>query len=149
VPLSLWRDPKAESLFDATPNRSEVVQRLLEGHLTGALDRLSTGLRDPAVAVLRHLVTSAGTRNIVLEADLLERLRTSENIPDAVGKRALAELSGQSRLVRRQRRNHHPERRERRRVARPGRSRSVPGAAVGRRPREWRSAARFHIDTDR
>jgi WD40 repeat protein len=103
--LSLWRDPKAESLFDATPNRGEVVQRLLEGHLTGALDRLSTGLRDPAMAVLRHLVTSAGTRNIVLEADLLERLRTSENIPDAVGKRALTELSGQSRLVRRQRRN--------------------------------------------
>jgi WD40 repeat protein len=103
--LSLWRDPEAESLFDATPNRAEVIQRLLEGHLTGALDRLSSGLREPAVAVLRHLVTSAGTRNIVLESDLLERLRTSENIPGETGKRALAELSGQSRLVRRQRRN--------------------------------------------
>ncbi|HEV2840439.1 MAG TPA: hypothetical protein VGW39_03860 [Chthoniobacterales bacterium] len=103
--LSLWRDPKAESLFDATPNRGEVVQRLLEGHLTGALDRLGTGLRAPAVAVLRHLVTSAGTRNIVLESDLLDRLRTCEDIPAATGKRALAELSGQSRLVRRQRRN--------------------------------------------
>lgn len=103
--LSLWRDPKAESLFDATPNRAEVIQRLLEGHLTGSLDRLSAGLRDPAVAVLRHLVTSAGTRNIVLEADLLERLRTCENVPAEIGKRALAELSGQSRLVRRQRRN--------------------------------------------
>jgi hypothetical protein len=31
--------------------------------------------------VLRHLVTHAGTRNIVLESDLLERLRTSENVP--------------------------------------------------------------------
>jgi WD40 repeat protein len=103
--LSLWRDPKAESLFDATPNRAEVIQRLLEGHLTGSLDRLSSGLREPAVAVLRHLVTSAGTRNIVLESDLLERLRTSENIPIETGKRALAEISGQSRLVRRQRRN--------------------------------------------
>src|SRR5688572_6804506 len=103
--LSLWRDPKAESLFDATPSRAEVIQRLLEGHLTGSLDRLSSGLREPAVAVLRHLVTSAGTRNIVLESDLLERLRTSENIPSETGKRALAELSGQSRLVRRQRRN--------------------------------------------
>jgi WD40 repeat protein len=103
--LSLWRDPKAESLFDATPNRAEVIQRLLEGHLTGSLDRLSAGLRDPAVAVLRHLVTSAGTRNIVLEADLLERLRTCEHVPAETGKRALAELSGQSRLVRRQRRN--------------------------------------------
>ena len=71
--LSLWRDPKAESLFDATPNRAAVVQKLLEGHLTGALDRLSTGLREPAVAILRHLVTSAGTRNIILESDLLER----------------------------------------------------------------------------
>ena len=103
--LSLWRDPKAESLFDATPNRAEVIQRLLEGHLTGSLDRLSSGLREPAVAVLRHLVTSAGTRNIVLEADLLERLRTCEQVPAETGKRALAELSGQSRLVRRQRRN--------------------------------------------
>jgi len=103
--LSLWRDPKMESLFDATPNRAEVVQRLLEGHLTGSLDRLSAGLREPAVAILRHLVTSAGTRNIVLEADLLERLQSSENTPPATGKRALAELTGQSRLVRRQRRN--------------------------------------------
>ena len=103
--LSLWRDPKMESLFDATPNRAEVVQRLLEGHLTGSLDRLSAGLREPAVAILRHLVTSAGTRNIVLEADLLERLQSSEKISPATGKRALAELTGKSRLVRRQRRN--------------------------------------------
>ncbi|HKP03004.1 MAG TPA: hypothetical protein VJU77_06510 [Chthoniobacterales bacterium] len=103
--LSLWRDPKGESLFDTTPNRAEVVQKLLEGHLTGSLDRLSTGLREPAVALLRHLVTSAGTRNIILESDLLERLHTCEKIPAATGKRALEELSGQSRLVRRQRRN--------------------------------------------
>jgi WD40 repeat protein len=103
--LSLWRDPNMESLFDASANRAEVVQRLLEGHLTGSLDRLTTGLREPAVAVLRHLVTSAGTRNIVLEADLLERLNTCEKIPTATGKRALAELTDQSRLVRRQRRN--------------------------------------------
>ena len=103
--LSLWRDPKAETLFDATPNRAEVIQRLLENHLTGSLDQLSAGLREPAVAVLRHLVTSAGTRNIVLEADLLERLRTCENVPAETGNRALTELSGQSRLVRRQRRN--------------------------------------------
>ena len=103
--LSLWRDPKAESLFDATPNRAEVVQRLLEGHLTGSLDRLSAGLREPAIAILRHLVTSAGTRNIILESDLLERLETTEKIPQTIGKRALAELTDQSRLVRRQRRN--------------------------------------------
>lgn len=103
--LSLWRDPKMESLFDATPNRAEVVQRLLEGHLTGSLDRLSAGLREPAVAILRHLVTSAGTRNIVLEADLLERLQSSEKIPPTIGKCALAELTDRSRLVRKQRRN--------------------------------------------
>lgn len=103
--LSLWRDPRSESLFDATPNRAAVVQKLLEGHLTGSLDRLSVGLREPAVAVLRHLVTSAGTRNIILESDLLDRLNISEKIPLPVGKRALEELSGQSRLVRRQRRN--------------------------------------------
>ena len=103
--LSLWRDPEGESLFDTTPNRGEVVQRLLEGHLTGALDGLSAGLREPAVAILRHLVTPAGTRNIILEADLLERLQTSEKIPNAIGKRALTALTDESRLVRRQRRN--------------------------------------------
>jgi WD40 repeat protein len=103
--LSLWRDPKAESLFDATPNRAEVVQKLLEGHLTGSLDRLSSGLREPAVAILRHLVTSAGTRNIILESDLLERLQTAEKIPQTIGKCALAELTDRSRLVRKQRRN--------------------------------------------
>jgi WD40 repeat protein len=103
--LSLWHDPKMESLFDATPNRAEVVQKLLEGHLTGSLDRLSAGLREPAVAILRHLVTPAGTRNIILEADLLERLQITEKIPQTIGKRALAELTDQSRLVRKQRRN--------------------------------------------
>ncbi|HEY8835838.1 MAG TPA: hypothetical protein VIM09_09670 [Chthoniobacterales bacterium] len=103
--LSLWRDPKGESLFDTTPSRAEVVQKLLEGHLTGSLDRLSAGLREPAVAILRHLVTSAGTRNIILESDLLERLQAAEKIPQTIGKRALAELTDQSRLVRRQRRN--------------------------------------------
>lgn len=103
--LSLWRDPAAESLFEATPNRAEVVQRLLEGHLTGSLDRLSAGLREPAVAILRHLVTTAGTRNIILESDLLERLQAAEKIPQTIGKSALAELTDQSRLVRKQRRN--------------------------------------------
>jgi hypothetical protein len=103
--LSLWRDPTAESIFDAVPNRAAVVQKLLEGHLTGSLDRLSAGLREPAIAILRHLVTSAGTRNIILEADLLERLQASEKIPPTIGKRALAALTDQSRLVRRQRRN--------------------------------------------
>src|ERR1700736_742503 len=39
--LSLWRDPKADSLFDAASNRSEVVQGLLEDHLTGALNKLA------------------------------------------------------------------------------------------------------------
>jgi WD40 repeat protein len=103
--LSLWRDPKMESLFNAPQNLGEAVRRLLEGHLTGALDRLGPGLREPAVAILRHLVTSAGTRNIVLEADLLERLQTCENVSPSVGKRAIAELSGESHLIRRQRRN--------------------------------------------
>jgi WD40 repeat protein len=103
--LSLWRDPKGESLFDTMPDRTAVVQKLLEGHLTGSLDKLSPGLREPAVAILRHLVTGAGTRNIILEADLLERLSASEKISPDLGKRALAELTDQSRLVRRQRRN--------------------------------------------
>ena len=103
--LSLWRDPKTESLFDTMPNRAAVVQKLLEGHLTGSLDKLSPGLREPAIAILRHLVTGAGTRNIILEADLLERLSASEKIAPAIGKRALGELTDQSRLVRRQRRN--------------------------------------------
>lgn len=103
--LSLWRDPKGESLFDEMPNRAAVVQKLLEGHLTGSLNKLSTGLREPAIAILRHLVTSAGTRNIILESDLLERLNTSEKISPDIGRRALAELSDQSRLIRRQRRN--------------------------------------------
>ena len=103
--LSLWRDPRANSLFDAAPNRAEVVQRLLEDHLTGALNKLPSGLREPAIAVLRSLVTSAGTRNIVLEADLLERMKKSEDVSPVTGKRALDALSGQSGLVRRQRRN--------------------------------------------
>ncbi|HEX4640982.1 MAG TPA: hypothetical protein VH252_06320 [Chthoniobacterales bacterium] len=102
---SLWRNPKGGSIFDATPNRAEVVQKLLEGHLTGSLDKLSPGLREPAVAILRHLVTSAGTRNIILESDLIERLSASDKISPAIGKRALAELTDKSRLVRRQRRN--------------------------------------------
>jgi WD40 repeat protein len=80
------------------------VQGILERFLEGALDSLGSKLRDPALALLCRMITSAGTRNVISRDDLLERVALADQIPrDRLGE-ALDRLEEKTHLVRKERR---------------------------------------------
>jgi WD40 repeat protein len=81
---------------------SNGVQGILERYLEGALASLGPGLRDPAVALLSRMVTSAGTRNVISRDDLLERVALEEQIPRERLSEALERLESGTHLVRRE-----------------------------------------------
>ncbi|HEX7292750.1 MAG TPA: hypothetical protein VF250_16640 [Conexibacter sp.] len=99
VCLRLWQSDDPEALLAARE-----VQGLLEDYLGEALDAFPPDLRRAAIALLAQMVTSAGTRNVISAADLLDRIPKEERIPRALLERALRRLEGESRLVRRERR---------------------------------------------
>ncbi len=100
VCLRLWQSPDPEALLAA-----KGAQGLLEDALGEALDALSPDLRAAAVALLSHMVTPAGTRNVVSAADLHQRVREDdERIAPALLDQALDRLERESKLVRRERR---------------------------------------------
>jgi uncharacterized protein YjbI with pentapeptide repeats len=98
--LELWKSSSPEELYE-----QKGIQGLLEDYLYNALYQLSTDrLRDPAIALLSHLVTPSGTRNILSEEELIERVYTEEGIDKDVVKKALDALEERTKLVRRERR---------------------------------------------
>jgi WD40 repeat protein len=99
VCLRLWQSDDPEALL-----AQRDVQGLLEDELGEALDAFPPDLRRAAIALLAQMVTSAGTRNVISAADLLDRVPKEERIPRALLERALKRLEGESRLVRRERR---------------------------------------------
>jgi len=105
---TLWRDPGGAERFVGAADRSRAIQELLERYTDGRIQALPKELRDPAVAVLSRLVTSAGTRNIVAESELIERLEKEEGVPRNLAERALAALVSETKLVRRQIRHDAP-----------------------------------------
>jgi WD40 repeat protein len=100
VCLRLWRSSDAAGMFT-----EKGIQGLLEDELGEALSSLPHHLRAPAVAVLSHMVTSAGTRNVVSAEDLSQRIceEDAEMKPAFVGE-ALELLERESKLVRSERR---------------------------------------------
>src|SRR5262249_29757977 len=80
------------------------VQGLLEDFLSESLDRFPDELRDPAVAVLSHMVTAAGTRNVVSAEGVAAEVQAEEDIPVERVQAALTALERDTRLVRRERR---------------------------------------------
>jgi hypothetical protein len=94
--------------FVGATDRSRAIQELLERYTDGRIQALPKELRDPAVAVLSRLITSAGTRNIVAESELIERLEKEERVPRNLAERALAALVSETKLVRRQIRHDAP-----------------------------------------
>lgn len=100
VCLRLWHSANPEALLD-----QKGVRGLLEDELGEVLDALSPGLRLAAVALLSHMVTSAGTRNVISAEDLHERVRgTGAKFSPALVEEALGRLERDSKLVRRERR---------------------------------------------
>ena len=105
---TLWREPGGAERFLGAADRSRAIQELLERYTDGRIQTLPKELHDPAVAVLSRLVTSAGTRNIVAESELIERLEKEEGVPRNLAERALAALVSETKLVRRQIRHDAP-----------------------------------------
>jgi hypothetical protein len=87
----LWESTDPDKLFQA-----KGVQGLLEQYLADSLGAFPKDLRDPAVALLGHMITSASTRNIVSKDDLLEDEKA--NFSHERIERALAALTN-SKLV--------------------------------------------------
>jgi WD40 repeat protein len=92
--LRLWEADEPEELL-AVRN----LQGLLEDHLSEALDAFAPELRNAAVALLCHMVTPAGTRNVISAEELVHRVHTEEDIPRELLKEALQRLDQESRLV--------------------------------------------------
>ena len=99
VCLRLWLADDPETLL---------VQRgtagLLEDYLGEALEAFPFDMRRASVALLEQMITSAGTRNVISGADLVERVRVVESISRSLLERALHRLEVETRLVRRERR---------------------------------------------
>jgi predicted AAA+ superfamily ATPase len=64
----LWESADPVSLF-----KNEGIQGLLEQYMSAAVNKFPEDLRDPAVALLGHMVTSSNTRNIISQDDLINR----------------------------------------------------------------------------
>jgi WD40 repeat protein len=100
VCLRLWRSSDPAALLTL-----KGVQGLLEDELGEALDGFPADVRAAAVALLSHMVTSGGTRNVVSAEDLRQRVRDEdEDVPVELVDEALDLLERESKLVRRERR---------------------------------------------
>ena len=80
------------------------IQGLLEDFLSEALNTLPSDLRAPALALLRKMVTSSGTRNVISEDDLIHLVQKEEKFSTDLLVNALEALVSQTKLVRRERR---------------------------------------------
>ncbi|HUI58370.1 MAG TPA: hypothetical protein VLY04_25530 [Bryobacteraceae bacterium] len=78
------------------------VQGILEQYLESALQSLESEQREPAIALLGRMITSAGTRNVIWEGDLLSRVENEDGIPRGLLETTLHNLEQKTRLVRRQ-----------------------------------------------
>lgn len=80
------------------------VRGILEQYLKDALKSLPPEQSEPAVSLLTRMVTSAGTRNVISEDDLLGRAEHEDMIPRALLSQTLISLDQDTKLVRRERR---------------------------------------------
>ncbi|MEA2219489.1 MAG: hypothetical protein QOJ35_2115 [Solirubrobacteraceae bacterium] len=100
VCLRLWMSPDPGALL-----AEKGLRGLLEDELGEALEAFAPGLRIVAIALLSHMVTAAGTRNVVSAEDLRQRVAEDDKtIPPALVDEALERLERDSKLVRRERR---------------------------------------------
>ena len=99
VCLRLWQADDPETLL-----AEKGVRGLLEDYLGEALEDLPPNTRAAAIGLLSEMVTAGGTRNVVSADDLVQRVHEKEKIPTRRLRGALAELEGEARLIRRERR---------------------------------------------
>ncbi len=80
------------------------VQGILERYLEDTLTSLGPEQQEPAIGLLSRMVTSAGTRNVISEDDLVSRVELEDQITRDVLIRTLDDLEQKAKLVRRERR---------------------------------------------
>jgi len=103
-----------KSLFDSGKSGQELeafffdqggVKGILEHYLERVLESIETEQRDAAIALLSKMVTSAGTRNVISEDDLLERVSSETNMSHELLSTTLSKLEQETKLVRREQRH--------------------------------------------
>lgn len=96
------------SLFDSGKSTEQLgefferlggVQGILEKYFDDALKSLKDEQREPAICLLTRMVTSAGTRNVIWEGDLLSRVENEDEIPRDLLKSTLDRLADDRTLV--------------------------------------------------
>lgn len=75
------------------------VQGILEKYFDDALKSLGKEQREPAICLLSRMVTSAGTRNVIWEGDLLSRVENEDGIAHDLLKDTLDRLANDRTLV--------------------------------------------------
>jgi hypothetical protein len=93
----LWRSPEPEHLLT-----ERGLQALLEDELSASIDRFDAGARATAIALLSHLVTPSGSRNVVSQEDLIERLQEETGTSPVAIQETLSSLEHDARLIRRE-----------------------------------------------
>jgi WD40 repeat protein/tetratricopeptide (TPR) repeat protein len=78
------------------------VQGLLERYLEQSLASLGEEQREPAICLLTRMLTSAGTRNVIWEGDLVGRVVNEDGIPRELVTKTLNNLEQSTKLVRRE-----------------------------------------------
>ncbi len=99
VCLRLWESTDPELLIE-----TKVVQGILEEYLGETVAGFPSDIQAAAISLLTHLVTPAGTRNVISGQDLIQHVHDEEDIGVDVLADALRRLETESRLVRRERR---------------------------------------------
>jgi WD40 repeat protein/tetratricopeptide (TPR) repeat protein len=78
------------------------VEGILEKYLEQALESLDSQQREPAVCLLTRMITSAGTRMVIPEDDLLTRAEHEEGIPRKVLGKTIVSLEQRAKLIQRE-----------------------------------------------
>jgi WD40 repeat protein/tetratricopeptide (TPR) repeat protein len=98
---NLFESGKEGNDLDAFFTRQGGVQGILEQHLERWLESLEVQQREPAICLLTRMVTSAGTRMVIPEEDLLGRVEHEDGIPRELLNKTLANLEQKAKLVQR------------------------------------------------
>jgi hypothetical protein len=94
----LWESTDPVSLF-----KNEGIRGLLEQYMSSAVSKFPEDLRDAAVALLGHMITSSNTRNIISQDDLINREK--DNFSRECIERTLRALIESKLVLREPRRN--------------------------------------------
>jgi WD40 repeat protein len=100
---SLFETGKEGTELDQFFAKARGVQGILERYLKRALESLEDDQQEPAVALLSRMVTSAGTRKVISQEDLLSQVALEDKISRDLLKRTLDSLEHKTKLVRRER----------------------------------------------